>query len=314
MRQIRLATICMILVMLATGVLLLKQLRYTDAAQSRHQSCVNITATPDYLSSERPQDAIAAINNARKLEHVPALHLPKNFYQLSAVQQQLVLVNLERTDRGLHPLQMDPMLSRIALAYGRQLVDLHFFSHTSPISGTFTNRINSNTALFSHYSLAAENLAGNPQAGIGSIYEYMYDDASENCGHRENILNPALTLIGIGVVPGSVYGTISVQEFLTPAPWSAYISSSAASYPPPQLSIQTSRDDDLSLLHCQAYIENGLDVVRITWFLDKVEVPAQVGPSWTLDLSHLSPGKHTIFAFAVDEEQNYTAARYTLDM
>jgi uncharacterized protein YkwD len=179
-----------------------------------HNNCVNIPATPDYIRSGRASDAIAAINHARLFEHLHPLRLPATFYQQSAVQQQYTLVNLERADRGLSPLQMNPVLSAMALSYSRQMVRLHFFSHTSPIGGTFSQRVNSNPTIANSYLLAAENLAGNPVAGVGPIYEYLYNDAAESCGHRLNILSPALKLIGIGVVPDRTYGSISAQEFL----------------------------------------------------------------------------------------------------
>ncbi len=176
--------------------------------------CANIPATPNYLRSRRAKDAIAAINHARSFEHLPSLRLPRNFYRLKAVQQQFVLVNLERTDRGLRPLTMSPVLTTMARSYSQQLSQRHFFSHTSPISGTFTQRLNSNPAIAGHYAFAEENLAGNPVAGIGPIYEYMYNDLAENCGHRANILQPDMTLIGIGVVSDKKYGSISAQEML----------------------------------------------------------------------------------------------------
>jgi uncharacterized protein YkwD len=193
---------------------------YQQTLAQAHQPgmCMNIPATPNYLRSRSPEDAIAAINHARQFEHLRPLRLPRNFYSLNAQQKQFVLVNLERTDRGLRPLHMSAILTTIARNYSRQMSWYHFFSHTSPISGTFAQRINSNPAIAHSYSLAAENLAGNPVAGIGPIYEYMYNDAQEACGHRQNILKPSLTLVGIGIVPDSTYGSISTQEFLALQP------------------------------------------------------------------------------------------------
>ena len=43
-------------------------------------------------------------------------------------------------------------LSQVALAYSRQLLDLHFFSHTSPISGSFSERVGANLSIANHYS------------------------------------------------------------------------------------------------------------------------------------------------------------------
>lgn len=49
-------------------------------------------------------DALNAINNARKLENVKPMILPSNFYNLNAPQQLFVISNLERVDRGLPPM------------------------------------------------------------------------------------------------------------------------------------------------------------------------------------------------------------------
>ena len=44
---------------------------------------------------------LQAINNARAVEGVPAMHLPSNWYSLTPQQQLFVIADLERVDRGL---------------------------------------------------------------------------------------------------------------------------------------------------------------------------------------------------------------------
>src|SRR5579863_993029 len=247
-----------------------------------HGGCVDIPATPDYLSSDSSTDAIAAINNAHQLEHLPSLNLPGNFYHLDPAMQQFLLINIERTDRHLHPLTLDANLSQMALGYSEQLRDLHFFSHTSPISGSFGDRVNGNPAIAGHYSIAAENIAANPVAGAGPIYEYMYDDSVEACGHRHNILNPTLTTVGIDWVRGGPYGSISAQEFIASASWSPYVATPPVTSMPP-LSINLNRTANSTILHVQVRIpaDFNANIERITWFLDHVGTPAQVGSAWT---------------------------------
>ena len=280
---------------------------------ARPSGRVDIPASPDYLSTGSEQDAIAAINYARQSENLHSLQLPANYWQLSAVQQQFVLVNLERTDRGLHPLQMDANLSQMAAAYSKQMLDLNFFSHTSPIGGTFADRINSNPAIATQYYLAAENLAGNPVAGAGAIYEYMYDDSAEAWGHRNNILDPALTLVGIGLVHGGLYGTISAQEFLAPASFHPYQAGTPDNVAP-TISIETPQFTVPKQLSIMALAQDNRGVTRITWFLDRIGNQPFVGPVWTLDLSHVSAGTHTLLAYAVDGAQNYAVAKYTIQV
>jgi Cysteine-rich secretory protein family len=280
----------------------------------RQSGCVDIPAVPDYLATGSTYDAIAAINNAHVREGLPPLKLPLNFYQLGPVQQQFILVNLERKVRGLSPLRMDANLAQLALNYSKQLRDLHFFSHTSPIGGTFNERIDANPAIANHYRLVAENLAGNPVPGAGAIYEYMYDDAAEGCSHRANILDPTLSLVGIGEVAGSPYGSVSVQEFLAPAPWSPYTGAMPHTQPP-HISLRVSRSAAHSWqLQCRALASVG--VARITWFIDHVGSGKgqllAVGSSQSLDLRSLAPGSHTLLVYAVDGEQNYGMATYTI--
>ena len=273
---------------------------------------MNIAASPDYLSSGNAQDAIAAINNARQIEHLPPLRLPANFYQLDPAQQQFLLMNFERTARGLRPLHMDANLTQMAQGYSKQLLNLHFFAHTSPISGTFSDRINGNAAIVNHYSQAAENLAGNPVPGIGSMYEYMYDDSAEACGHRLNILDPALTLVGINWLQGGIYGSISAQEFLTPASWNPY-HGITPDIIAPQVSISVNTPAAGSkILQCRALVQGTMGIERITWFLDSLSNPLHTGASLTLDTRKLSPGKHTLLVYAVDGEQNYARASYII--
>src|SRR5579871_4551088 len=261
----KMIVLLLILLTLATGFLLIRHQQPTAVSGS---GCVDIPASPDYLSTDSESDAIAAIDNARARENLPSLRLPANYYHLEPPQQQFILLNLERTDRGLPPLEMVPALSQMALGYSRQLSNLHFFSHTSPISGTFTDRMENNPATANLYSEAAENLAANPVVGAGPIYEYMYDDSAENCGHRLNILDPTLDLVGINWVRNSQYGSISAQEFLASPGWNLYAHPSPDTIAPNVVMEQPLLKG--SLLSCRVLAGDNVGVVRTTWFLDHV--------------------------------------------
>ncbi len=301
--------VCVLLFCLVLAApLLVVSSRHPVAAQVAGRA--DIAASPDYLRSGSERDAIAAIDHARQHEGLHPLQLPADYWQLSAVQQQFVLVNLERTDRGLPALRMDATLSQMAAAYSKQMLDLGFFSHTSPIGGSFAERVNSNPAIATQYRLAAENLAGNPVAAAGAMYEYLYDDAAEAWGHRNDILDPHFTLVGIGLVRGGVYGTISAQEFLAP---SASYQARSPDRTAPAITIAPPQSTAAKQLYCLAMAQDDESgITRITWFLDRVGKQPHLGPAWLLDLSHLGPGRHTLLAYAVDGEQNYALARYTI--
>ncbi len=303
----KITVLLLILLILAAGAWLIGHRQPQAIARG---GCVDIPASPDYLSSNSESDAIAAIDNAHAQEKLPTLRLPANYYHLGTAQQQFILINLERTDRKLPPLTMDASLSQMALGYSRQMSNLDFFSHTSPISGTFTNRIENNPATANHYILAAENLAGNPVASAGPIYEYMYDDSAENCGHRLNILDPELTLVGINWVRDKVYGSISAQEFLAPAISNPYTHPSPDTIAPHLVMEQSTLD--YSLLTYRALATDNVGVVRVTWFLDHVGNQPFIGSVLRLDKSQLSPGKHIILVFAVDGALNYSVASATI--
>ena len=301
---------------------------------SQAASCIDVAPTPDYLASASEQDAVAAINNARAGEHLGPLRLPGDFYRLDPAQQQFVLINLERTDRGLPAVRLDATLSRIALNYSRQMRDLQFFAHSSPIAGSFNERIESNAALAGHFAMAAENLAGNPVPGVGAMYEYMYDDSAEVCGHRANILDQHVTLVGIGWVPGSVYGSISSQEFIASAPWNPYHGDLAAPQMP-RVSIvaQTPANAGCryssgtkswtsygvagpasNVVRFHAQVQPSGSSVRITWFIDRVGNHPFNGADITLDLNALAKGRHMLLVYAVDGEENYAMASYVIDV
>ena len=285
--------------------------RQQHSLAQAHASCLSIPASPNYLATGRPEDAVAALDNAHRLAQLPPLQLPANFYRLDPARQQLLILNQERGDRGLPPLTLDPYLSQLATAYSRQLRDLNFFDHSSPLVGNFEQRVNDNPLLADHYQLAAENLAGNPVPGIGSMYEYMYNDAAENCAHRQNILDPELTLIGIGWVSGSRYGAISAQEFLTPSSLDPYqVRPSHA--PAPEIAITHIRFDTAStnVLLAEARVHDSFGGARVTWFLDRFGNQPQSGLHAEYNLKGLSPGGHTLLAYVVNGNMQYSAASY----
>jgi len=108
------------------------------------------------------------------------------------------LTNLEREKYGALPLQADANLEEAATGHSREMAQLNYFSHNSPVQGRAAPRdrilltgiqpraTGENIALFDSYPL--QTLARNAVQG------WM-----DSPPHRKNILNPMFTHIGVGV-------------------------------------------------------------------------------------------------------------------
>jgi uncharacterized protein YkwD len=273
--------------------------------------CPDLAPSPNYYTDGSEQTAIEAINHARADEGLPPLNLPGDYWQLSPSQQQFTLVNLERASRGLAALQWDANLAEIATSYSQQMAQLHFFSHTSPISGDFQTRLNDNPAVAGHYTSIAENIAGNWAPAAGAVYEYLYHDAAEQCAHRQNILNPAFTLIGIGVVSGGPWGAMSAEELLAPAPDNPY-AGAVPDTTPPTISISSTLNQAQTTLHLTAHAGDNQGIANIIWYLDGIGHQSHQGANWTITAATLPPGQHTLAAYAIDDSQHYATATLAL--
>lgn len=121
-------------------------------------------------------------------------------------QQMLNLVNQERTSRGLKPLFLDSRVTSVARAYSQQMVTNNFFSHTSAVDGSSPfDRIK---RVGITYKYAGENLAYN--SSVSTAHTALMNSTS----HRQNILNPSFTHVGIGIVKKGTSQIMVTQEFI----------------------------------------------------------------------------------------------------
>ncbi|HEV2248917.1 MAG TPA: CvpA family protein [Candidatus Limnocylindria bacterium] len=125
----------------------------------------------------------------------------------AAEDEMLRLLNAERTSRDLLPLALDPRLVPIARQHSEEMFRLKYFGHQSPVTGSPFDRLA--TAKIS-YSRAGENLAYAHSVAVA------HRGLMDSEGHRENILRPEFTRIGIGVVAAGSYGRMFTQLFMTP--------------------------------------------------------------------------------------------------
>lgn len=152
---------------------------YFNGGQATPNPTPNPTPTPDPVPTPTPQPT-------------PTPE-PTNPSGMSASEDWMFAkVNEERAKAGVKPLQRDAELDRIARIKSQDLVDNNYFAHVSPTYGSVTQMLRSFGYVFRG---AGENLAKSQSAQI-SHYRLMASD-----GHRSNILYPAYTHVGIGIVP-----------------------------------------------------------------------------------------------------------------
>ena len=112
----------------------------------------------------------------------------------------LVLVNAERTKRGMRPLAMNTCADGYANRWAGTMASTRNFAHqsiTPMLSACGARRVGENIAY------------GNVSA------DQMMVMWMNSPGHRANILNPAFTHIGIGAVKTSSGRWYGVQDFIT---------------------------------------------------------------------------------------------------
>lgn len=124
-----------------------------------------------------------------------------------AEAQMVALVNQERINVGLQPLTVDPRLIPVARQHSEEMFRLKYFGHQSPVTGSPFDRL---AAAGIHYTRAGENLAYAQSVAVA------HQGLMSSPGHRENILRPEFTRIGIGVISAGPYGKMFTQMFLTP--------------------------------------------------------------------------------------------------
>ena len=125
---------------------------------------------------------------------------------VAAERQLFELLNEERVSRGRTALVWDERLVTVARAHSTEMFRAKYFSHHSPVSGTPFDRLR---AAGVTYTRAGENLAYAQSVAIA------HRALMESPGHRENILRPEFTHVGIGVMSAGVYGRMVTQLFIT---------------------------------------------------------------------------------------------------
>lgn len=114
-------------------------------------------------------------------------------------------INTERTSRGLTPLALDPLLIEAARAHSREMCSLNYFAHLSPTQGDETpaDRYLDELHTFNEKrparALVGENIFYASVTNDAYNADYAHQRLMASPGHRQNILEPRFTKVGVGL-------------------------------------------------------------------------------------------------------------------
>ncbi len=138
---------------------------------------------PPSIAEGGPLDLLAAKGSSEKLA------------ELSDPEVRLILlVNQTRTKAGLRPLKPSRLLGEVARAHSREMRDEKFFSHTNPYGWGPKERLERAGFAWKAYG---ENIGCGPDSPEKILQTWM-----NSASHRETLLDPVYTEVGIGLVRG----------------------------------------------------------------------------------------------------------------
>lgn len=161
---------------------------------------------------------------------LPAVYLPVPLelppYATSILGSQPVdpldvvkYINIEREKVGSKPLRMSTVLMNAAQMRAGIILKYQNFSHQDPYENITLASVL--PKLGYHFSYASENIGMGGFSGEQFVEGFMHSTS-----HRENLLNPALSDTGVGVVFGKFkdyYVNIVVQLFAVPSGKDEYL-------------------------------------------------------------------------------------------
>lgn len=132
-----------------------------------------------------------------------------NIKDTKAAEAEVVrLVNIERGKIGLQPFSINWEVARVARYKSQDMINKHYFSHTSPTYGSPFNMMETFGIKF---SAAGENIAMGQRTPAEVVNAWM-----NSPGHRANILNTSYTQIGVGLAKDSNGTCYWTQMFIKP--------------------------------------------------------------------------------------------------
>ncbi len=162
------------------------------------------------LNNATREQAICFVERVRaKLsEQPPGTNEPPSADEITQFEQEVVrLVNVERVNADLEPLNHNVDLSSVARTKSQDMVDNSYFSHTSPTYGSPFDMMKS---FGIHYSYAGENIAMGQATPEAVVKSWMNSD-----GHKRNILSANFTDLGVGLAKNNNGTPYWTQMFIS---------------------------------------------------------------------------------------------------
>ncbi len=116
--------------------------------------------------------------------------------------------NSFRKKNGISELDYDDIIAETARKHSKDMIDRDFFQHDNPDGLSPFDRMEHDGLI---YYYAAENIAAGYDDPMCVTYGWI-----NSAGHRSNLLNPALTRLGVGVEFGGSCKYYYTQNFYTP--------------------------------------------------------------------------------------------------
>lgn len=129
-------------------------------------------------------------------------------------RQMLDLINQERAAAGLNPVTLELRLNSSAEVHSQWMLDRDVFSHTGAGGSSPGDRMADAGFVFSGNWIWAENIAWQSERGAPGLADDVIDlhtGLMNSPSHRANILNPDVTVIGIGIEQGDYKGWDAVM-------------------------------------------------------------------------------------------------------
>lgn len=177
---------------------------------------VALTAAPAAWSCPTPGQ-VAGASPAMQPPQAPWAVEEAPPADLAAVERRVqAYVNRIRVSAGLQPLVWESALRRSARAHSREMYELGYFSHTSPVAAHRDLADRMRATGMADFRSAGENLATRRWSGPRPVDEdvawELVRSWMESPGHRAAILDPSYTMAAVGVW-GDDQEVLATQHF-----------------------------------------------------------------------------------------------------